>query len=282
MKTLKINILAILGLLLVTGCSKDIEDYDTVAEIHDEAGATVQVSATSNSAILGNPEPGVPLDEAEVTITDAYLDLTVRLTAGNLDQIEKIEIVKSFTRSIEGEEINTDEVVLASTTTLPYNLVVQDIEELVSGTGVSSADLKIGDVFTFRTKITQTDGEVYYYNSGMGTTSLIVNCASDLAGNYSGPAPGSCAGSNPITVTEVAPGRYLVSTVAGLSWTSGVCIWFHMIDVCGQLVYDGGDFENNGYNIGGSGQVNADGSFSFTFDYTSIGYGEIPAVYTPL
>src|SRR5690606_1816555 len=96
MKTLKINILAILGLLLVTGCSKDIEDYDTVAEIHDEAGATVQVSTTSNSAILGNPEPGVPLDEAMVTITDAYLNMTVRLTAGNLDQIDRIQIVKSF------------------------------------------------------------------------------------------------------------------------------------------------------------------------------------------
>ncbi|MFV0572704.1 MAG: hypothetical protein ACK5M1_09780 [Xanthomarina gelatinilytica] len=284
MKTLKINILAILGLLLVTGCSKDIEDYDTVAEIHDEAGATVQVSTTSNSSILGNPEPGIPLDEALVTVTNAYLDLTVRLTTGNLDQIEKIEIVKSFTRSIEGDEINTDEIVLASTTTLPYNLVVGDIEDLVSGIGVNSDELKIGDVFTFRTKVTQTDGNIYYYNSGMGTTSLIVNCASDLAGVYTNPyLPQAVVCNGPTaTVTEVSPGRYWVSSMTGYSFGAGGCIGFYILDVCGQLKYDGGDLEDNGYSgEGGFGQVNADGSFTMTLFLNDVGYSQT-STYTPI
>ena len=267
MKTLKINILAILGLLLVTGCSNDIEDYDTVAEIHDEAGATVQVSATSNSAILGNPEPGVPLDEAMVTITTAYLDMTVSLSAGNLDTIDRIQIVKSFNGG--------SEIVLGESTTLPYNLVVDNLEDILAGTGVDESELRIGDIVSIRTKVIQTDGDFYYYNSSMGNYSLTINCASDLAGVYSNPyLPQAVVCNGPTsTVTEVSPGRYWVSSMTGYSFGAGGCIGFYMLDVCGQLTYDGGDLEDNGYSgEGGFGQVNADGSFTMTLFLNDVGY----------
>src|SRR5690606_15056443 len=250
MKTLKINILAILGLLLVTGCTKDIEDYDTVAEIHDEAGATVQVSATSNSAILGNPEPGIPLEDATVTITDAYLDLTVRLTAGNLDQIEKIEIVKSFN--------NGTEIPLGETTTLPYNLVIDNIDDLLADTGIAETDLRIGDELTFRTKVTQTDGDVYYYNTSMGNYNMVVNCSSDLAGTYT---INYSSGVQPHYVTELSPGVYQINSMMGWPTSS---YWVNFTDVCGVLSIDNDWVFSGGNPASGEGYVDSDGNLVWT------------------
>lgn len=276
MKTLKLNLIVLLGLLLITACNNDVdEDFDTVAEIHDEAGMLISVSATSNSSILGSPEPGVDLADAEVTITNAYLNMTVRLTDGSLDQIAKVEIVKSFNGS--------PEVVLGSSTTLPFNLVVDNLDDLLSGTGAVESSLRIGDVLSIRTRVVQTDGDVYYYNSSMGNYSLTINCSSDLAGSYSNPRVPTCTGTTPnnVTVTEVSPGRYLVSSMTQYSWTSGGCIFFYMVDVCGQLTYDGGALEDNGYSgAGGTGVVNSDGSFTFTCFLDATGYSET-TTFTP-
>ncbi|MFD2543560.1 hypothetical protein ACFSSB_14605 [Lacinutrix gracilariae] len=245
MKNLKNIFLAFAALFSIVACETDA---DTVAEIADEAGLLVDVTATSNSSILGSPEAGVPLEDALVTITNAYLDMTVSQTAGTTDQLEKIEIVKSFNG---GTEIS-----LAETTSLPYNLVISDLTSLLSGTGVVEADLRIGDVLSFRTKVYKTDGSVYYYNSSMGDYSLVVNCSSDLAGTY---AINYSSGLQNHIVTELGPGLYEIDSMMG--WPgAGYAVTF--TDTCGELsLIDEWQYSNPIY---AEGYVDNDGNIVWT------------------
>lgn len=249
MKTFRLNLLAVLGLMLITACNNDVdEDFDTVAEIGDEAGMLVTVTATSNSSILGNPEPGVDLADAQVEITNAYLNMTVSLAAGSLDQIEKVQIVKSFNGGTE--------IVLGETTTLPYNLVIDNLGSLLEGTGVTEDELRIGDVLSFKTKITQTDGDVYYYNSALGNYSLTVNCSSDLAGTYT---INYSVGPLPHYVTEIGPGLYEIHSM--MAWpTQTYAVKF--TDTCGVLeLLNDWQFSNT---LSGTGYVDADGNLVWT------------------
>ncbi|MGB0974289.1 MAG: hypothetical protein ACPGU9_04780 [Flavobacteriaceae bacterium] len=276
MKNLRNIFLAMVGVLTIASCETDA---DTVAEVHDEASFLVQVSTTSNSAILGSPEAGVDLEDAELTITNAYLNLTVtQMSSGTLSTFDKIEIVKSYNG---GEEVS-----LGESSTLPYTLEVTTLTELLSGTGIAEADMRIGDELLIRTKIHKTDGSVYYYNVSMGNYSMIVNCASNLAGTYTNGLLPDCDGSGGgiATVTEVSPGRYWVSSMARYRFLPDKCIGFYMIDVCGVLTYDGGDLEDNNYDGDAEtpGQVNADGSFTFTFQLPAAGYGPETITFTPL
>ncbi|MFV9550089.1 hypothetical protein [Algibacter sp. PT7-4] len=248
MKNLRKLFLATAALLAFVACETDA---DTVAEIKDEAGLLVSVSATSNSSILGNPAPGVDLEDAEVTVTNAYLNMTVSKTAGSINQLEKIEIVKSFNG---GEEIS-----LGESTSLPYTLEVSSLDDLLAGTGVAANALRIGDVLNFRTKVYKTDGSVYYFNSSMGDYSLVINCASDLAGSYtvnytSGPAI--------YNVTEVSPGKYESDQMLG--WpTSGY--WVRFTDTCGVISFDINEWRFSGGNpVSGTGYVDADGNLVWT------------------
>ena len=245
MKNLKNIFLAFAALFSIVACETDA---DTVAEIADEAGLLVDVTATSNSSILGSPEAGVPLEDALVTITNAYLDMTVSQTAGTTDQLEKIEIVKSFNG---GTEIS-----LAETTSLPYNLVISDLTSLLAGTGVVEADLRIGDVLSFRTKVYKTDGSVYYYNSSMGDYSLVVNCSSDLAGTY---AINYSSGLQNHIVTELGPGLYEIDSMMG--WPgAGYAVTF--TDTCGELsLIDEWQYSNPIY---AEGYVDNDGNIVWT------------------
>ena len=275
MKNLKNIFLALAAVFSIVACETDA---DTVAEIADEAGLLVNVSTTSDSAILGSPEVGVDIADAMVTVSDANLDMTVSMTSGTTDQLEKIEIVKSFNGGAE--------VSLGESTTLPYNLVVDNLTDLLAGTGVVESDLRIGDVLSLRTKVHKTDGSVYYYNSSMGDFDIVINCASDLAGEYFSAFLPACDGGDAgyATVTEISPGRYWVSSMARYTFTPGICIGFNMVDVCGVLSYDGGDLEDNGYDgdAGVDGQVNADGSFTFTFQLPAAGYGPETITFTPV
>lgn len=245
MKNLKNMIMAMAGLLVITACETDAE---TVAEIADEAGMLIQVTASSDSSILGNPATGVDLPDAEVTITNAALDMTISMTSGSLKGIAKIEIVKSFN--------DGPEVLLAETTTLPYNLVIQDLDGLLAGTGVMESDLRIGNVLAFRTKITQTDGDVYYYNSAMGNYEMVVNCSSDLAGTY---IISYSSGDQPHYVTELSPGLYQIHSMMG--WpTASYAVKF--TDTCGKLqLLNDWQFSNTIY---GEGYVDANGNIIWT------------------
>ena len=118
----------------------------------------------------------------------------------------------------------------------------------------------------------------------MGNYTMVVNCASNLDGVYTNPNVPACDGSagGIATVEEITPGRYFVSSMTGYTFTPGKCIGFYMVDVCGVLTYDGGDLEDNNYDgdAGTPGQVNADGSFTFTCALAEAGYS-LTSTYTP-
>lgn len=128
--------------------------------------------------------------------------------------------------------------------------------------------------------ITSTTGDNMVVSGRSGESNITINylCYSDLAGSYSNPLTRDCDTSHPtdVSVTLDSPGRYFVSSMTNYAWTSGGCIGFYMIDVCGQLTYDGGDLEDNGYSgEGGTGYTLPDGSgFNFTCHLNETGYAE--------
>lgn len=260
MKNLRKILLAVVALVAFASCETDA---DTVAEIKDEAGLLVNVSATANSSILGSPQGGVDLADAPVTITNAYLNMTVTQTAGSTASLQKVEIVKSFNG---GEEIS-----LGESTTLPFNLEIGTLEELLAGTGVAEADLRIADVLNFRTKVYKTDGSVYYFNSSMGDYSLVINCSSNLAGSYT---VSYTSGDYVYTVTEVSPGVYESDQMLG--WpTSGY--WVRFTDTCGAISFDINDWRFAGSNpVSGNGFVDADGNLV----WSDVAVGGVPGLGT--
>jgi hypothetical protein len=247
MKNLKNIFLALAAVLSIVACETDA---DTVAVIADEAGFLVNVTATSNSSILGSPESGVNLEDAQVTITNAYLNMTVSQTAGTTASLDKVEIVKSFNG---GEEIS-----LGESTSLPYNLEVATLDELLAGTGVTESDLRIGDVLDFKTKVYKTDGSVYYFNASMGNYSLVVNCSSNLAGTYT---IAYSSGVLPHVVIELSPGLYQINTMMG--WPTST-YWTNFTDTCGVIRIDN-DWQFSGGNPAtGIGYVDNDGNLVWT------------------
>jgi len=273
MKKIK-YILSLLAIVFTISCDTD---GDNLVSTSDQGGVIINVDQSSGS-LLGTPASGVDLDDAEVTFITVDLDFDARINLGTGVGISKYEIVKTFNGGAE--------VSITETPSLPFNVVYTDVSEYVAGFGVAASDLRIGDVFTFKVKIHKTDGSIYYYAPSMGHFSVVVNCLSSLTGTYTNPNIPDCGGSggDVATVTEVSPGRYWVSSMPVYSWASGNCIGFYMIDVCGVLIYDNGDLEENGYdgNAQTPGQVNADGSFSFTFQLPAAGYGPDTVIYTPL
>ncbi|MFB9054433.1 hypothetical protein ACFFVB_15195 [Formosa undariae] len=241
MKNIKYLLLLATIVTVFFACESD--EQAEVLEGLETAGLIIDASATSSSSILGNPDGSVALEDATVDIVSVYFDMTIELKSGNLDDIEKLEILRSFNGG--------EETVAATTETLSYNFVINDLESLLDGSGLVSDDLRIGDTFTFRTKITKTDGEVLYFSSSLGTVNLVVNCSSDLVGSYTVnyETPGVHV------VTEVSPGLYAIDSMLG--WPGdGFTVMF--TDTCGQLaLIDDWVYSNP---ISGEGYVDADGN----------------------
>ncbi|MDW5287776.1 hypothetical protein [Formosa sp. PL04] len=227
-----------LSALSITSCGTD---EDTVAPVKAEAGFLVDTSK-STGKLLGSPESGVPLDEASITFTDAELTMNAFLSRGNVENLEKIEFVKTLILyrpylDEDGEEqietITGEEILVATSTDFstedPFIVQLNGIDELLEGTGVTPDELRIGDVLKVKTKITEKTGEVYYFNSSMGTYDVTINCSSNLAGTYLVYYSGV---GYPYVVTELSPGLYEMNQM--FAWpTSGYVVKF--TDTCGEL-----------------------------------------------
>src|SRR5690606_32260944 len=180
-------------------------DVDTPAEIADENGAMINVSSGSSGAFLGAPQ-GADFANSEVEISEAYLTLQIRMISGSVSDIEKFEIVKS----INGGE----EIVVSETTTLPYTIELESIEDFLSGTDYTEDELRIGDQISFKVKTIQNDGDVYYYDRSMGVFTLTLNCAYDLAGTYI-MTNTICNNPQTVTISQNSDGTWYASTADG-------------------------------------------------------------------
>ncbi|PHS08443.1 MAG: hypothetical protein COA88_06885 [Kordia sp.] len=220
----------ILGLLVIAFTISCESDPDNLVATADQGGVIINVDQSSGS-ILGSPAGGVDLSDAEVTFATVDLDFDARINLGTEAGISKYEIVKTFNGGTE--------VSITETPTLPFNLIYSDISEYVAGFGMAATDLRIGDVFTFKVKIHQTDGDVYYYAPSMGQFSVVVNCSSSLAGMYQVTATrddGSSWDQGIEEIIEISPGYYKTITTGG--WGAGTIApdqGFNFNDICNTL-----------------------------------------------
>lgn len=238
-----------IGFGLLTACTSD--DIDDPAAVNDGPGFTIDVNTGSSGAILVNPLNPDDLENTEVLIQEAYVTFDVALEFGSTENLEKVQIVKSY----NGEE----EVVVAESNSIPFTVELTSIDEILEGTGVTVPDLRIGDQFRFRTKIFLNSGEIYYFNRNMGEQTITVQCGSDLEAtymvNYSG-------GPKDHVVTELSPGLYQMDTMLG--WpdqTSSYAVEF--TDVCGTLSLINGSWAFSNA-IEGEGYVAPNGDLVWT------------------
>jgi hypothetical protein len=229
MKKLNYLLTLFFALTLFVGCDTD---PDNNVPVSDEAGLIISV-AESSGKVLGTPLDAANLDISEIAFNnaDVELDFNSVLSLGNYSDVSSFEIVKTLN--------NGPEAIVGTPNTLPYNLVYTTIDEYVAGLGVAVADLRIGDIFTFKVKLFQNDGGVYYFDPNMGQFSVVVNCASNLAGNYQVTATrddGAAVNHGIEPIIEVSPGYYKTKTT-GL-WAFGAIApdqGYNFNDTCSTL-----------------------------------------------
>jgi hypothetical protein len=209
MKTKYITKIMLLALIVsIFSCESDEEAE--ILQNDDQAGVLINIS-NSSGAVLGSPESGVPIEDASVTLTEVMLDFNMSYVSGSMDGVSKFEVVKFYNGDVNQ---GIPETIVAESTSLPFSFSLNTIDEFLVGTGVTEDELRIGDTFTFRVKIYQTDGDVYYYNNPMGRFSLTVNCASDLTGTYI-MTNSVCASSVSVQISQNSDGSWLLSTADG-------------------------------------------------------------------
>jgi hypothetical protein len=229
MKKLNYLLTMFFALTLFVGCDTD---PDNNAPVTDEAGLVITVDDSSGK-VLGTPLDANDLENSEIAFNDAdiALDFVSLLSLGNYNQVSSFEIVKTLN--------NGPEAIVGDVSTLPFNLTYDTIDEYVSGLGVEASDLRIGDVFTFKVKLYQADGDLYYFAPSMGEFSVVVNCASNLAGMYDVTATrddGASVNHGIEPVIEISPGYYKTKTT-GL-WAFGAIApdqGFNFNDTCSTL-----------------------------------------------
>jgi len=226
MKTLKQLFGLLTLLLIVSSCEKKEEPISPL----DNAGTIIETYGSSGK-ILGTPAGGVPIEEAAISFASVELDFKVALKSGSPDNVTKYEIVKSFN---DGPEVS-----VAETTTLPFSVSYSTINEFIAGLGIAVGNIRIGDVFRFKVRAYKTDGAIYVYGSTVSSFAIIVNCSSDLAGDYDVTATrddGSSWNHGIETIVEVSPGYYKTVTTGG--WAAGTIApdqGFNFQDTCNTL-----------------------------------------------
>ena len=134
----------------------------------------VDVRNDSEGKLLGVPS-SQDFATATVAIAESILNIEMFLLSGGMDVVN-YDITKSINSG--------NDVVVASNATLPLSLSYSTTEEFINGLGISASDLRIGDVITFRTKMTHSDGRVSYSGPNDGTYKITISCSSNLAGTY--------------------------------------------------------------------------------------------------
>jgi hypothetical protein len=221
----------VVSLLFNYSCNDnaDFPTDDYLTGTASEGGALVAINTNTAGKLLGIPS-SQDFETATVAFAAAELDLGVLLMTGGKD-IASYEILKSINGGTG--------VSVASNATLPISLVYTTVDEFVDGLGITANDLRIGDVISFRTKMTKTDGSVVFAGPTDGSYSLTVSCSSDLAGTYnltvtrSNGAPVNFPNE---VITEVSPGVYKTESI--YKWAVGSIApdqGFNFVDVCGEL-----------------------------------------------
>ncbi len=225
------KLFAVFSLLFIYSCNDngDFSTDDMMTGTASEGGALVAIKDGTTGKLLGVPS-STDFATATVSFAESELDLGVLLMSGGND-ITNYEIMKSLNGGAE--------VSVASTATLPISLVYSTVDDYINGLGVSADDLRIGDVITFRTKMTKSDGSVIFAGPNDGSYSITVSCSSNLAGTYDltmVASNGWIINFPNEEITEVSPGVYKTTSI--YRWAVGSIApdqGFNFNDVCGEL-----------------------------------------------
>lgn len=281
MKIFKYSYIFILA-FLTFGC---LESEDKVTANAVDAGVVVDNDNVSGKAL------GLPNPDSTISFQDVAVNFRMEYFTGDESRVASYRVVKSFS----GEN-GSGQVDINTYTELPFEFSLSGINELLEGiTGVTETDLRLGDVFTFTTYVTTTDGKEYQYAPGIGSLAVTVNCLSDLAGKYSVTGTSTDVAytdTYPGEITETAPGQYyFIPTSADLTTrrTTKYAIATVFNDVCGTLEIPaqglGGDVEasSNQFSneVVGTGSVDPNTGV-ITFEYTIAGLGGQVDVFTPI
>jgi hypothetical protein len=156
--------LFVLLLGTLAGC---LESDDLMTENAKEGGALLSILGTEGK-LLGVADPETEI----VDFTDNDINFKVQLVLGQYNN-ETFTLVKQF----KGQEVTVEEF-----STLPFEYSASTLAEFLSGfNGVTANDLRIGDAIRYVVKINTKNG-VFYSNDAQ--YNVVVNCGSDLAGNY--------------------------------------------------------------------------------------------------
>jgi len=173
MKNIYLYIVIICSLSFLS-CDKE----SNIPQIKNVTDFTIDTSS-SNGSLLGAPESGTEIENATVTITNTELNYNINLSSGNIENIEKIEIVKLFSKDSFSNEVSVSE-----SSTLPFSLTLNSIDQFLDGFNIEKTNLRIGDSFIFKLKVHKKNGDIYYFDNSNNFT-LTLNCSANLEGIYS-------------------------------------------------------------------------------------------------
>ena len=273
-----LNILVVFSLVFFYSCDQNA-DFDTDDQLTGTSlagGAIVDVRSDSEGKLLGVPS-SLDFTTATVAFAENVLDLEVFLLSGGQDVVGY-----EITKSINGG----NEVVVATSATLPISINYTTTDDFLNGLGLSVDDLRIGDVITFRTKMMHSDGRVSFSGPNDGSYSVTVSCSSDLAGDYNLTLvrdDGSSWNRPGEVVTETGVGEYQSTTTGG--WAPGAYSatqGFTFTDVCGEITVANQDLFQGMFSndVEGTDPGVVDGvTGNLTITY-SIDFSAGPSVYT--
>jgi len=234
MKTIKYLIFSILFVSLFS-CNVETEDIVTGDAV--EAGVSLEIGPLTTGKALGSPANPIDLPNSSVSFTDVSATIQViKRWAG--ENVVKYELYKSVRGGAE--------VKIKESATLPMSISYTNINEFIAGTQITNSDqLRIGDIFKFRTKVTTSTGESYFIHDGgegdySGTYKITVSCASNMAGNYSVVTTNLTSGyvknHGTEAVVETGVGTYVTKTTG--TWGIGTIApdqGYDFQDICGTL-----------------------------------------------
>jgi len=277
------NLFVAVSLLFIYSCNDnaDFPTDDHLTGTASEGSAIVAIHVDTEGKLLGIPS-SQDFASATVSFAEVGLNMEVILMSGGTD-VSSYEIVKTLNGGTEAT--------VATSATLPISASYSTASEFTDGLGITTADLRIGDVISFRTKMIKNDGTVMY--SHEGTYNVTISCSSDLAKTYSvllhftRDSTGDDAWyefEDTFTVSGV--GEYRTTEVG--HWIGGLGVGvpgMTITDLCGQITVPEQNLVEYYSNlVAGSGYVDGDTGIIY-LDYTVCAGGECrvySAVYTPI
>src|SRR5690606_35990447 len=167
MKYAYINKLCILASFLFVFSCNESEDIITGDA---KEGAFLSIKGSSGQ-LAGAPDPSKSLDSAVIEFQAVALDYGVKVSNGE-ENVSELVVYKVY-----GEQ----KVEITRGNAEGLSVEFSDIDGFLNGfSGVSSTDLRIGDVVTIMTEIHMRDGRVLI--DPTATLNVQVSCLADLSG----------------------------------------------------------------------------------------------------